>query len=290
MLTPTKIKSSVLEIVTERLLDVMAQGTCPWDKPWDGGLALPTSFATGKAYRGINRLILNAVQMADGYPHPLWITPSQLGKMDQHIKKDEHYTPVVLWKPEKKIDAAGVEQQYMLMRFFKVWNVAQTTITEIPEKFLVKRPPVTMIDGLEKAIHYAGGPTVKHLRQDAAYYRPSTDEIVLPMLDQFHTSTGLTGTALHEITHSTGHESRLKRITDTSVFGSDPYAKEELVAEIGSALIATMLGMDVDWNRSASYLKSWLSVLKSDQKLLISAAQAAQKAADLVVGEPAFTE
>jgi antirestriction protein ArdC len=172
----------------------------------------------------------------------------------------------------------------MMMRYFTVFNVAQMEGIEIPEKFLLKTEPVAVLEGVEKALAYAGGPTVRHALQDQAYYSAAKDEIVLPMLEQFQSPERYAGTALHEAIHSTGHEDRLDRGMGNT-FGCEAYAQEELVAEIGAAMLATRLGIEVEWDQAAAYLGSWLAKLKDDRKMLVQAAQKAQKAIDHVLDE-----
>lgn len=275
------MKADIAQIVTDSILSAMEQGRVPWRKPWSAALTLPTSLTTGKAYRGINVLILNAVQMDRGYEHPLWVTYKQAESMGGQVQKGEKATPVVLWKPVEKDREDGTKDSFMLMRYFNVFNIAQTDL-EIPAQYVTHSTPVPVPAGVEQALKYDPALKVQHVRNDKAFYSPSKDEIVLPALDQFDSSNDYAATALHEITHSTGHKSRLDRLTDDAYFGSVHYAEEELVAEIGSGMLSTLLGIDVNWNQSAAYLSSWLKVLKDDRSLIIKAAQKAQKAADLV--------
>jgi putative DNA primase/helicase len=175
------------------------------------------------------------------------------------------------------------------MSTFTVFNIAQTDV-EVPAKYIfADRTAVPVLEGIEQAMNYPNGPTVRHLEQDGAYYNWSTDTITLPKVDQFNSANDYANTALHEISHSTGHTSRLNRDLENK-FGCDQYAEEELVAEIGSAMLATALNIDVDWNQSAAYLGSWLKVLKSDRSLIITAAKEAQKIIDHVLPQEADME
>jgi antirestriction protein ArdC len=272
------MSANVYEIVTDRIIAAMEEGIVPWQKPWTGH-GLPTSLTTGKPYRGVNSLILDLVQMTEGYDLPLWGTYKQAQALGGNVRKGEKGTPVVLWKPMEKEKEDGSTESFMMLRYFTVFNVAQMENIEIPEKFLAKREPVAVLDGIERALNYPGGPTVRHVLQDKAYYAPGKDEIVLPLLEQFTSPERYASTALHEVVHSTGHEERLDRGMGNR-FGCESYAQEELIAEIGAAMLATHLGIEVEWDQHAAYLSSWLKVLKEDRKMIVQAAQKAQKAVD----------
>lgn len=279
-------KVDVAEIVTARIIEAMEAGKVPWHKPWtaQGG---PTSLATGKPYRGFNELVLDWYQQSKGYSLPLWGTWKQAEALGGNVKADEakRYEYVVLFKRMTKEDpATGKDKAFFMMRYFRVYNVDQMENIEIPERFLTQREPVPVLVGVDQALHYPGGPEVRHQQQDRAYYEPGKDRITLPLLEQFKSASGYAGTALHEAVHSTGHESRLKRLDTTAFFGCENYAKEELVAEVGAAMLASRLGIDVEWEQHGAYVSSWLKALKDDRKLLIGAAQRAAKAVDHIMG------
>lgn len=279
-------KPNVYEVVTDRIITAMENGIVPWRKPWTGAGG-PTSLSSGKPYRGINNLILSVVATSEGYELPLWGTYKQAQALGGNVRKGEKGTPVVLWKPVEKTNDEGEEESFLIARYFTVFNVAQMDGIEIPAKFLTKREPVEVLEGVTQALAYDGGPTVRHLRQDRAFYTPATDTITLPDLDQFRSPEAYAETALHEVIHSTGHKSRLDRKIENT-FGCESYAKEELVAEIGAAMLATVLGIEVEYEQHAAYLSSWLKVLKEDRRMLVKAAQQAQKAVDRV--SPAVEE
>ncbi len=278
------MKKEIANIVTDRIIKSMETGMVPWRKPWNDSNNSPTSLATGKKYRGINNLILNMVGQIEGYESGLWGTYKQFAGMDGSVTKGQEGTPVILWKPIEKVNAKGEEESFMLMRYFTVFNIAQTNV-EIPEKYKkIARKPVPVLEGLKTAMNYPNGPKIAHLEQDKAFYVPSLDKITLPNVDQFKSSTDYAQTVLHEIAHSTGHETRLNRDIKNG-FGCEGYAAEELVAEIGSAMLANELDIDVDWDQSAAYVGSWLKALKDDRKMIITAAQRAQKIIDHVLPE-----
>lgn len=275
-------KPNVYEMVTEKIVEAMEQGIVPWQKPWTG-YGLPTSLTTGKPYRGVNSLILEMVQVMDGYELPLWGTFKQAKALGGSVRKGQRGTPVVLWKPMERETPTGKTEKFMMLRYFTVFNVGQMDDITIPDKFLTKREPVPVLDGIQEALYYPGGPDVVHMKQDKAFYLIGRDRICLPALDQFTSPEAYAATALHEVAHSTGHPDRLGRMEPNATFGCDTYAQEELVAEIGSAMLATQLGIKVEWDQTASYISGWLSKLKDDRKLLVQAAQKAQRAVDHVL-------
>ena len=275
-------KEEIQKIVTDKIIAAMEKGIVPWRTPWTS--AGPTSLSTGKGYRGINTLILETVAACEGYEKPLWGTFKQIQGLGGQVRKGEKATPVVLWKPMEKEDEEGNRSSFMLMRYFSVFNVAQADGLEIPEKFLQEREPVAVLDGVEAALNYPGGPEVGYAAQDRAFYSPAEDRITLPMLDQFTSPEAFAGTALHEAVHSTGHPSRCARF-EIGGFSCKDYASEELVAEVGAAMLAHSLGIRVEWDQHAAYLASWLKVLKDDRGLIVSAAQKAQKAVDLITAQ-----
>lgn len=282
------MKTEIAQIVTDRIITALEAGTVPWRKPWTAaGINYPTSLSSGKEYRGINVLILDAVAMSEGYEHNLWVTYKQAQSMSGSVLKGQKSTPVVLWKPIERADDDGNIESFMMMRYYNVFNIAQTDL-EIPAKYQVERTPVTVTEGINRALNYKSGPTVTHRRQDKAFYNPANDRITLPELNQFTSEADYAQTALHEVAHSTGHPSRLNRLEDFSPFGCEAYAKEELVAEITAAMVASRLGIAVEWEQTAAYVQSWLKALQDDRKMIVSAAQAAQKAMDVILLDDAM--
>ena len=125
-----------------------------------------------------------------------------------------------------------------------------------------------------------------HQEGDKAFYRPSTDEVVLPIRKQFMSTAEYYSTVFHELTHSTGHASRLNRLTQAAFFGSEDYSKEELVAEIGAAALVNHVGLETSNSirNSAAYIQNWLQVLRDDKRFIVSASGKAEKAVNLILG------
>jgi antirestriction protein ArdC len=283
--------------ITDRVIEALERGTVPWEKPWTAAGILPTSVATGRAYRGINVLLLSMTAQARGYDSPYWLTFNQARELGGTVRKGEKGTTVVFWKRLKVEDedlATGetVEKVVPMMRAYTVFNVEQTDGATLPPRFVhdddetveAVEPDVALESILAG---YVDGPTVKHVTGDLAAYNPGTDVVVLPKLGQFADAAGYANTVLHELTHSTGHASRLDRFVrngEPQHFGSERYAKEELVAEMGAALLAVEHGVETRLERHAAYVKNWLGALRDDKSLVVKAAQQAQKAVDRIVG------
>jgi antirestriction protein ArdC len=267
------------ERITERIVALLEQGTVPWHKPWTVKTGLPRNLITQKPYRGINVFLL----LSMSYESPHWLTFRQANQLGASVKKGEKACPVVFWKQMKSEDEESAEpKRYPLLRLYHVFNVAQCDgLKDAPEAI-----PMAVTKPAEIAANMPAPPVVKH-GMAKAYYSPSEDTVGMPELDRFDGETSYYATLFHELVHSTGHEKRLKRasITERNGFGSDPYSKEELIAELGSAFLCGFSDItDQTIDNSAAYLEGWLRQFKSDRTLIVSAAAQAQKAADFILG------
>jgi antirestriction protein ArdC len=173
------------------------------------------------------------------------------------------------------------------MRAFTVFNVDQCEGITLPPRMRPVRHDVSVPQAMRDVVDgYADGPELEHRPSVRAYYQPAVDRITLPELGQFADAPAYCGTALHELIHSTGHKSRLDRFAKNGApqhFGSERYAAEELVAEIGASMLASMRGIPVSFDQSAAYVASWLQALRDDRGLIVVAAQRAQKAVDRIL-------
>jgi antirestriction protein ArdC len=178
------------------------------------------------------------------------------------------------------------------MRLYTVFNLEQTDLAG-DDRWSSDEPreavePIQAVQDLYEG--YADAPELLYRPQDRAYYEPLRDRIVLPEADQFNGAEQWAATLCHELTHSTGHSSRLDRFGrngEPQHFGSERYAKEELVAELGASMLLGIAGVDWESEQSAAYVASWLKALKGDRSLLVGAAQQAQKAVDRIIGAEA---
>jgi antirestriction protein ArdC len=249
----------------------------------------------GRAYRGINLWLLTAM----GYESPYWLTFKQAEKLGGTVKKGEKGTIVVLWQPFEKMvtddDGKTTKKRWLTLRYYRVFNVAQTTGCKFPKKVqesldgaaIVAAPvdPFEAIDAADAIFEgWTGKPTVAFDGNDRAYYVPSEDIIHLPRKAQFRGSGEYYSTLFHELAHSTGHKSRLNRPI-LNAFGSHDYGVEELTAEFAAAFLNGMAGLDpAVIENNAAYIASWKKAIAADPKMVVTAAGRAQKAADLILG------
>lgn len=282
------MKKEIAERVTQRIINQLEQGVVPWSQPWRYAFS-PTSGSTGKTYRGWNRFLLGFVQEEEEYDTPYWYTYQQAATLGGNVRKGEKGTPVVLWKPMtkevKSKDGETEAKSFWLTRTFTVFNGNQTEGFELPKiPEVTVEPPEKLIKSIVK--DYETAPPIRHVRQDRAYYNVIADEITMPPFSSFKTDKGHASVLFHELVHSTGHMSRLNRFAD-GMYAKDKYAEEELVAELGAAMMRNQFGFECEEadNQSAAYVKGWLTVLRDDRSMIIKAAQKAQKAVDLITGE-----
>jgi antirestriction protein ArdC len=219
-----------------------------------------------------------------------WITYRQAQTLRGNIKKGEHGTKVVFWKIDefRKDNAETGETENhksILLRYYTVFNVEQCEGIKSPEPQRVIHP----LEQCDSIVHSMPKPPA--FEQDSrAFYRPSTDTVGMPAKSAFDSAEKYYSTLFHELTHSTGHPSRVGRegIMEHNPFGSEDYSKEELVAEMGAAMLCGITGIESQTlDNSAAYLQSWISRLKSDSRLIVSAASQAQKAADYILARTA---
>lgn len=271
--------------ISQKFIDQLAQGTVPWRKPWSPVLGSPlANFYTKRPYRGINTLLLGLQQQAHGYTSPYWTTFKKAAANGNYVRKGEKGTTIVLWKPLEVVDkATGEKKKIPLLRAYTVFNTDQ--IDGITVDLPAPREVISVPDAL-KSIYdgYKDAPALEHRGQDKAYYSPGEDRVVLPTVAQFHTVEGYAETFCHELTHSTGCEKRLGRYTATDFTVREEYAKEELVAEIGSSMLMQHVGITPNIPSMANYVKGWMSAISNDSNLIIRAAQAAQKSCDHILG------
>src|SRR5258706_8400220 len=282
---------NVYEIVTEQIIKQLESGTAPWRKPWHD--EMPCNLISGKEYRGINPFLL----ASQGYGSRYWVTFNQANKLGGHIRKGEKSSIVTFWNiGEEKIvkNSEGIERKSkpILLRYYSVFNVEQTE--GIADKLGLGNagPRVSLIEGCESIVKAM--PNAPAMQQsDRAWYRPSTDSVGMPSRSLFNSSEEYYSTLFHELTHSTGHSSRVGRegIEQLNTFGSESYSKEELIAEMGAAMLCGVTGITpATIQNSASYLQHWIERLRGNSKLLVSAASQAQKAADFIRNTSAKSE
>ena len=277
---------SVYEIVTENIIKQLESGVAPWRKPWT--CQTPANLLTQEEYRGLNVFTL----ASQGFPSRFWLTFNQATKLGGRIRKGERSSPVIFWNigDEQETtaqDGAKETSRPFLLRYYSVFNLSQAEGIDIPASLLQETRTNDPIETSEQIVASMPNPPVFE-QSDKAWYSPSNDAVGMPARDLFHSSEEYYATEFHELAHSTGHAKRLHRENfDNPVsFGSESYSKEELIAEMTAAMLCGIAGIEQRiLENSAAYLKTWIARLKSDSRLLVSAASQAQKAADFIQGK-----
>ena len=269
--------------VTDRIIEQMEQGVIPWQKPWISN-SKAISHATGKPYSLLNQLML-------GRPGE-YLTFKQCQEAGGKVKKGEKASMVVFWKwIEQEDEETHEKKEVPCLRYYNVFHIDQCEgISPRHTETLHMPDGAEAIEEAQEIIYdYLGREGVKllHTEGDRAFYKPSTDEVVLPIRKQFMSTAEYYSTVFHELTHSTGHASRLNRLTSPAFFGSEAYSKEELVAEIGAAALVSHVGLETasSFRNSAAYIQNWLGVLKGDKRFIVSAAGRAEKAVNLILNQ-----
>ncbi|HEV7286158.1 MAG TPA: zincin-like metallopeptidase domain-containing protein, partial [Kaistia sp.] len=264
----------------------------PWVQPWGKAaarapLGLPNNASTGRAYSGINILILWGAVVQHGFPGQGWLTYRQAAALGGNVRKGEHGTTVVYadrFIPEdekRRARETGEEAQAIpFLKRFTVFNTAQCE--GLPDDIIVAAPlpPPGLIEPTVDALIKATAIDFR-IGGDRAFYMPALDYVAVPPPQAYFDPINWHRTALHEIGHASGHHSRLNRDLSGS-FGSKKYAFEELVAEMSSAFCCASLGI-VPTVRHADYIGSWLEVLREDNRAIVRAASQASKAADWIL-------
>jgi antirestriction protein ArdC len=276
---------TVSQIITESILKQLEHGVAPWRKPWSS--STPRNLISKKPYRGLNVFLL----ATQGFGSPYWVTFNQTKQLGAHVRQGEKSTLVSFWKSsdyakENRETGKTENKTSVLLRYYRLFNIEQCD--GLKALHGDDRKPVNPIKECESITNRM--PNAPRIEQHSqAFYRPSADIVGIPSRNCFESPEAYYSTLFHELTHSTGHKSRLDRFEDISTdhqFGSESYSKEELVAEMGSAMLAGIAGISrATLSNSASYLQAWISRLKSDSRLIISAASHAQKAADYILGK-----
>lgn len=279
--------SEVYKIVTERISEMLSKGTVPWRKPWTGSLGVPTSWISGKPYSGINRILLDP--MFTGFASPYWITFNQVSKHGGKVKAGSKSNIVCHYSMFEKQDN-GVVRKIPVFRYYRVFNLEQTEGIQAPKGSDVQVVPHNPIAQCEAVVNgWQGKPIVEHATSGRCYYTPSADRVTMMPLETFEKPEGYYATMFHELVHSTGHKTRLDRLT---VGDRSDYAEEELVAEIGSQFLCEHTGINNTelGENSGAYIAGWLKVLKNNPKMVVTCASKAQKAFEMIVGTPEAAE
>jgi antirestriction protein ArdC len=271
--------TDVYTLITEKIIEQLEQGVIPWHKPWTGDSA-PANLISKKAYQGINCLLLNCLP----YASPYYLTYRQAQALGGHVKAGEHGYPIIYWQILESEDEDKKVKKIPLLRYFTVFNIEQTEGIAAPEK-TKKEIEFQPIEKAEEIIaHY--NPVIKYEAQ-RAFYSPGRDIINMPKKESFSSPEAFYGVLFHEATHHSGHSTRLNRISEHHFFGDPVYSKEELIAEMGACFLCSDAGISSQniFQNSTAYLRSWISRLQDDKKLLISASSHARKSVEYILGK-----
>lgn len=290
----------VYEEVTNQIIAMIEAGTRPWSPRWTSGASSLPLRHEGTAYRGINILLLWSAAMAHGYANPYWMTYRQASDLGGQVRKGEKGNLVVhagtFTPKEAEAEQVGAgegeseERARSYLKKYVVFNVEQIDGLDMA-KYPVPRVEVTNRDQrdpeLEAAFARYGVPFSEG--GNSAYYNPAADNIRMPSFADFVSGNAFYATLGHEAVHSSGHRSRLNRDT---LYGygksTEIRAAEELIAEIGAAMLCSQLGMEpTEREDHAAYVASWLTSLRNDKRAIFRAATAAQAASEFILAEMA---
>ena len=280
------MKKSVYEMITERIIEQLENGVIPWQKPWTGTHSGVYNRISNKPYSLLNQMILK-----HGGEYATFKQWSDLGGK---IRKGEKSEVVTFWKiqpiEEENEDGEKVIRQIPILKYFNVFHISQVDGVEPKEKLEInEHEPIEQAEKIKT--DYMNREHLKIFEKvtNDAFYLPIQDYIQVPCKEQYQDIEEFYSTLFHEMIHSTGHKSRLNRPDMQGIVrhGSEQYSKEELTAELGSAMIINILGIETEksFKNSSGYIQDWLQVLKNDNKFIVSASSRAEKAVKYILNE-----
>ena len=278
------------ELITQKFIEALEKGTNPFRLPWSTGVGGMPRNLSERPYRGINSMLTMFACIESDWQVPIFLTYKQAKEKGWQVRKGEKGTQVVFTgvrvpaKYKEDPESCPPEERYIFSKFYTVFNIHQIDGVDLDE-YLPKHREFNSIESAEKIVSgYIDCPPIEH-RGTRAYYSINEDLIVMPERTTFENEEAYYDTLFHEMGHSTGHKSRLKREMGSKKDDKEAYAFEELVAELTASFLCANAGIDaVNFDRSASYLASWLECLKGDKKFILQAASHAQKAVDHILG------
>ena len=279
-----KKTSDIQQMVTDRITDILDQGVNPWQKCWEGVRenGMPFNLNSKRAYSGANVPLL----LLKGGDCPAWVTYKGAQELGGNVRKGAKSTAIVFWNFIKKKDASGEEKTFPMLKTYRVFNALhdceglEEHLEAIrPDDILPSVPESALADYVERE-----GIKLQH-GGNQAYFAPALDLVKMPHQQSFKSDAHYQSVLAHECVHSTGTKDRLNRkgLTENAAFGSETYAFEELVAEIGACITCAHLGIEPDWNNSAAYLKNWSDALKDNPSWMVSASGKGAKAASFIL-------
>ena len=279
---------NVYEMVTERIIEQLESGVIPWQKPWTGSKNGAYNRVSMKPYSILNQMLL---QHSGEYA-----TFKQWTEAGGHIKNGAKSEIVSFWKiqliEEEEDDGTKVKKQIPMLRYYHVFHISQVDGVEPKEKIeLQELEPIEEAERVKREYMDREHLKIYEKITDKAFYTPTFDYIEIPCKEQYKNVEEFYSTLFHEMIHSTGYYKRLNRLESgaSAGFGSETYSKEELTAEIGSAMILNRLGIET-FSNSTAYIQNWLRVLRNDNKFIISSSSKSEKAVKYIFNENTVTE
>ncbi len=285
--------SNIYEIITEKIVKMLDKGIVPWSKPWtcSGGAV---SHYNGRPYSLLNQILLmDEGESIDDFKSREFITFTQIKAEGGSIRKGEKSKMVVFWKIYQKetgkIKANGEKEVKTVptLRYYNVWEVGQCE--GIKRKYgAAERHHDPIAEAEDIVAAYFGRETcrLEVTETDRAYYSPVEDLVHVPQQSQYEDIAEYYSTLFHEMTHSTGHKSRCNReLTGMAAFGSMEYSREELVAEMGSAFLMNIAGIESEraFSNSVGYIQGWSRKLREEPRLFVNAASKAEAAVNYIL-------
>ncbi|EOC1344580.1 DUF1738 domain-containing protein [Cronobacter dublinensis] len=273
----SKTKTDIYQTVTDSIIAALETGVKPWACPWQrtpGMSGLPSNYATGMGYSGMNIMLLWCSASEQGFNDSRWMTYKQAKAEGGQVRKGEHGTTAIFYSTLEKENDAGEIDYIPMLKTFIVFNVEQIDGLPLVANTVSTAETFEPLPQVENLFQSSGANIIE--KGQNAFFRPSTDEVWLPERSLFPDAANFYATALHELVHWSGARGRLNREM-RGKFGSEDYAFEELIAELGSAFLMADLGI-VGEVQHESYIASWLKALKNDKRFIFKAASAASKA------------
>jgi antirestriction protein ArdC len=280
------------QIVTDRIIAKLEAGTIPWKHFASSPLGLPKNLVSKKPYHGINYFLLGGCSK---YGSPYWLTFEQAQELGGHVRRGERSEIVVFWKfLEVEDQQTGEKKEIPFLKYSHVFNVEQCEGLKLPPT--TEGPAPRNSDPIKEAeaivAEMPNRPRLQINDVPSAYYSPSEDYVHMTSRERCVSDERYYETLFHELTHSIGHKSRLDRMEGDpgwKRFGSNSYCNEELVAEMGAAMLCAEAEVfqQVEDN-TAAYIANWLSKLHNEKTLVVKAAGKAQKSTDYILGQPAL--
>ena len=278
-------KFDIYQAVTDRIIEQLDNGVIPWHKPWSGIASGAYNTVSNKTYSLLNQMLLKH----DGE----YATYKQWSELGGQVRKDEESEIVVFWKMipvEEKVDGEIVKKTIPYLKYINVFHVSQVDGVQPKDKKAIIHEPIEEAEKIIADYDARESIIMEDVVGNNAYYAPLRDYLCVPTKEQYSDINKYYGTKFHEMVHSTGHKSRLNRFdnnTKIAPFGSEDYSKEELVAEIGSASLMSLIGIETEktFKNNVAYIQSWLKVLKNDKRMIVSASSRAQKAVEYILNE-----